>query len=541
MPNMDPRTSGPCTRGQLILTVPRVARAASGLTALTRTSRAVAALALILATLAPGSTRAQLTVTPTNLELAASQFDPILVDGGLVAFLVSESRQNNTDLNGDGDTVDSVLHVFDAATGTTTNLGLAVSSFPPFDVDGDLVAFSVSESDQGDLNGDGDTSDPVLHVFDAATGMTTNVELAFSTLGNFDGGRVAFAVSESGQGGTILNGDGDTNDNVLHVFDAATGTTTNLGLAASFGRIVVDGTLVAFLVSESGQGGTNLNSDGDSNDAVVHVFDAAAGVTTNLGLAAAKVDLDGGLLAFAVSESGQGDEGGTDLNSDGDSGDLVVHVAVLDTSNTPEGPDVVVELTDETTGTVLPVEVTFFQVTQAGTTSLTSSSMGPSAPSGFQAGDPPTYFDLTTTASFTGPATVCLDYSEIVVDEANLQLFHFEDPDWVNITSSLDTVNDIICGTVSSFSQFAIFESEPGLPALISQVASLELNAGQKHSLTRKLEAAERSIARGNDTAASNQLRALINEVQVFNRSGLLRAPPAALLIAEAQAIIDQL
>lgn len=47
-------------------------------------------------------------------------------------------------------------------------------------VSGDLVAFDVSERDHGglDLNGDGDASDPVLFVHDAATGLTTNLRLA---------------------------------------------------------------------------------------------------------------------------------------------------------------------------------------------------------------------------------------------------------------------------------------------------------------------------------------------------------------------------
>ena len=50
--------------------------------------------------------------------------------------------------------------------GTTTNVGLDISS-GIFTIDGNLIAFGVSEFNQGntDFNGDGDANDGVLHVF----------------------------------------------------------------------------------------------------------------------------------------------------------------------------------------------------------------------------------------------------------------------------------------------------------------------------------------------------------------------------------------
>lgn len=72
------------------------------------------------------------------------------------------------DLNDDGDTLDSVAHLYDFVTGSLTNLGLAtdLSAVPtPFSlVDGKLL-FRVPEVSQGgaDLDGDGDTSDAILH------------------------------------------------------------------------------------------------------------------------------------------------------------------------------------------------------------------------------------------------------------------------------------------------------------------------------------------------------------------------------------------
>ena len=77
---------------------------------------------------------------------------------------------------------------------------------------------------------------------------------------------------ESAQGGTDLNGDGDATDFVVHVFNASNRQTTNLGLAATSGSLQGDGQLLGFRVRETEQGNTDLNGDGDTNDDVLHVF-----------------------------------------------------------------------------------------------------------------------------------------------------------------------------------------------------------------------------------------------------------------------------
>ncbi|MCZ6793153.1 MAG: dockerin type I repeat-containing protein, partial [Planctomycetota bacterium] len=119
-----------------------------------------------------------------------------------------------------------------------------------------------------------------------------------------------------------LNGDGDAEDRVVHVPDLDTGTTTNLELAPSGGGRILYGTRLFFRVRE--QGGQDLNGDGDSEDSVLHLHDLDTGTTTNLELAGRVSFSSGKWLAFAVSESEQG----ADLNGDGDSDDdSVLHVA----------------------------------------------------------------------------------------------------------------------------------------------------------------------------------------------------------------------
>ncbi len=126
--------------------------------------------------------------------------------------------------------------------------------------------------------------------------------------------------------------------------------------------------------------------------------------------------------------------------------------------NTPVGKNVLVNPVDSTTGNK-PVTLTFSNVTDAGDTSLTTTSSGPPPPHGFKLGSPPVYFDLSTTALFTGSVKVCIDYSGITFrNAAQIKLFHLENGVWVDHTVSVDTVNKIICASVTSFSLFAIFE-----------------------------------------------------------------------------------
>ncbi len=131
-------------------------------------------------------------------------------------------------------------------------------------------------------------------------------------------------------------------------------------------------------------------------------------------------------------------------------------------SNTPTGSNVSVSPKDPTTGTS-PVTVTFSNVTQAGQTSVTTGSSGPASPAGFELGNPPTIYDVTTTAIFAGTAMICINYSGITFT-GSPQLYHYVNGVWAQITTTVDTVNHVVCGTTSSFSPFAIFSSSGDQP-----------------------------------------------------------------------------
>jgi hypothetical protein len=126
-----------------------------------------------------------------------------------------------------------------------------------------------------------------------------------------------------------------------------------------------------------------------------------------------------------------------------------------------------------------PVTVIFSQVTQAGTLSLNISDSGPEAPSGFQLGDPPTYFELTAEdLAYSSPITVCIDYTGISFGGQTPALWHYEDADGDGVyevqelcpTISIDPVNEIICAEASSLSTFAVFGAEDSEPPITTNV-----------------------------------------------------------------------
>ena len=159
--------------------------------------------------------------------------------------------------------------------------------------------------------------------------------------------------------------------------------------------------------------------------------------------------------------------------------------------NTPTGSDVPVTATNPD-GSASPVSMTFDNVVESGTTTLSTTSTGPpggaDAPPQFKIGSPPTYFNVTTTAVFDGFVKMCINYSGMTFKgpEENLRMHHFKDGVWSDITETdsitgeavVDTTNNVICGLTPSFSFFAVFE--PNLPPTLTiDAASVTVNEGQ--------------------------------------------------------------
>jgi ABC-type transport system substrate-binding protein len=104
------------------------------------------------------------------------------------------------------------------------------------------------------------------------------------------------------------------------------------------------------------------------------------------------------------------------------------------------------------------IAVTFDQVTESGTTLVTTSDIGPGPPLEFRVAS--TYYHIMTDATHTGMTTIAIPYDEskITDGEESLVLMHWDQSSgtWVNVTSGRDSVNNIIYGTVTSLSVFAV-------------------------------------------------------------------------------------
>jgi len=136
---------------------------------------------------------------------------------------------------------------------------------------------------------------------------------------------------------------------------------------------------------------------------------------------------------------------------------------------TPEGSGVVVVPTDNKTGTT-PVTLTFEEVMVSGGTTLVTSTTGPTPRPGFQLGHPATYYNITTTASSTGLIDVCISYVGVSFPpppEA-LRLMHYENGQWVDCTTVVDTQNQTVCGVVTSLSPFAIMVTPLTFQSLVA-------------------------------------------------------------------------
>lgn len=217
------------------------------------------------------------------------------------ALRVFESGQGKTDLNGDGDHADDVLHVHFPAGGVTVNTGVAVERLiEPELVAGhdpaaaeDYLAYTVDERAQGaDLDGDGFVGGWMLVLQDLRGSAPVVVRhppfaVELQQWGRF----VSFweyaplpdAVWSFPQG----------HRRTLMIYDTHTGRATRTRYSSSDGHPLDDeaepryerlaGPFVLHHRAEDAAG-ADLNGDGDTDDRVVAVYDARDDAIRNLGL-----------------------------------------------------------------------------------------------------------------------------------------------------------------------------------------------------------------------------------------------------------------
>src|SRR6185436_12594078 len=82
-----------------------------------------------------------------------------------------------------------------------------------------------------------------------------------------------------------------------------------------------------------------------------------------------------------------------------------------------------------------------------------------------------TFYDVATSVTFGGSIHLCFSWEEgEFATEDRIQLFHFENEAWNDVTTSLDTSLNQVCGEVSSLSPFGVFEAVPRFAGFLSPV-----------------------------------------------------------------------
>lgn len=126
------------------------------------------------------------------------------------------------------------------------------------------------------------------------------------------------------------------------------------------------------------------------------------------------------------------------------------------------------------------VTVSFAEVSGGtGGVTLQTSTQGPPPPAGFKVAG--VYYYLETDLTFGSPVDICINYLDgdfrSAGQEVQARLRHWDttlDPDdWLDITTSLDTVNNEICGvSLTGLSPFIITEEEPAVAPVVEAVSA---------------------------------------------------------------------
>jgi len=181
---------------------------------------------------------------------------------------------------------------------------------------------------------------------------------------------------------------------------------------------------------------------------------------------------------------------------------------------TPTGSNVSVQPISEVT-------ISFDGITTAGETSVATTNTSPTpVPAGFQVGNPPVFFEISTTATFTGPIEVCFHYEQgqFQGPESKLRILHEENGIFVDRTVSVDPGQNVICALVDGFSRFVVGVGSVDFlfDTLLRNIADAVDQQGIRRSLQAKVLAARAAVDREQFETARNLLAAFQSELSAL-------------------------
>jgi HYR domain len=156
----------------------------------------------------------------------------------------------------------------------------------------------------------------------------------------------------------------------------------------------------------------------------------------------------------------------------------------VDNFTTPAGTNVVTNLAGGLAA-VGGLLLDFSSVLTPGNTTIVQSGIGPPVPPGYQVVGflgQPMFWDITTTAAYAGPITVCIHYdpTDVKGNESMLQLEHDDGTGFKTVRGmALDLVTHTVCGDTDSLSPFVIVEPIVGAntPPIVTVPPNLSLEA----------------------------------------------------------------
>lgn len=142
----------------------------------------------------------------------------------------------------------------------------------------------------------------------------------------------------------------------------------------------------------------------------------------------------------------------------------------------------VVEVGVGTSASVGDVQIAFGSILESGLVTVSKVSTVSPLPSGFQLAGLGLGYDISTSARYIGPVALAMSYVDAGMTpeaEAGLKLFHFEDGAWQDVTTSVDSVNNVVTGVCDGLSPFAVCVPVPTVSTSPAQVnfGDVELGA----------------------------------------------------------------
>jgi Tol biopolymer transport system component len=294
-----------------------------------RRNRLTGTVELLSLGAAEGDTSTSPDANTNGLTVAFASDASLVLNDSLPVDVFVRATGAGADLNEDGDDLDTVLQSF--ATASVPGLQPAARVAASVATTGSgRVLVSVPEAEEGNANrnaaslilgaaadGDSDTSDAVLHLYDGSTQPApalVNLGVAGSR-GALSSTTLCALADEAQQNGADLDGQGGASSLVLVAGDIATllaspssKSLVNAGIAAT--QVHVAGTVCVFTAAAGG---------------ILQFYDLATAKLVSSGLPATAVQVGptAELVAFRVPENGQ------DLNGDDDGTDEVMHAVAM--------------------------------------------------------------------------------------------------------------------------------------------------------------------------------------------------------------------